>query len=160
MQFLRREYDNPWLCAGDFNEILSAGEQFGGHNREEWQMEGFRDVVDECGFEDLGYSGLPYTWDNRQQGSDNIKVRLDRALGDERFQELFYNTTIKHVQTTESDHWALLISIQKSAWIRDSGGARPFRYENAWAHHDRYEQIINEGWKAGEGTLAGVHASL
>ena len=26
IQFMRREYDHPWLCAGDFNEILDASE--------------------------------------------------------------------------------------------------------------------------------------
>jgi hypothetical protein len=65
MKYLRREYDEPWLCAGDFNEILCASEQFGGNDREEWMMEGFRDAVDYCRMTDLGFSGLPYTWDNR-----------------------------------------------------------------------------------------------
>ena len=85
MTYLQKEYDLPWLCAGDFNEVTSAGEQCGGHGREEWQMEGFHDAIEECRFEDLGYIGLPYTWDNRQQGGDNIKVRLDRALANDNF---------------------------------------------------------------------------
>lgn len=126
MQYLHREYDNPWICAGGFNEILSTDEHFGRNNREEWQMEGFRNVVDECRFGDLGYSSLPYTWDNRQQGEDNVKVRLDRALGDDRFQEIFDNTTVKHVQTIESDHCALLITIQKSVWFSHSRRGKPF----------------------------------
>ncbi|XP_044342365.1 uncharacterized protein [Triticum aestivum] len=39
-------------------------------------MSGFREVVQMCGLSDLGYTGLPYTWDNRQEGGKNIKVRL------------------------------------------------------------------------------------
>lgn len=57
--------DLPWLCAGDFNETLDAGEQIGGLPRQERQMEGFWKAVDTCGFTDLGFIGLPYTWDNR-----------------------------------------------------------------------------------------------
>ena len=65
MKFLRTRNTLPWLCAGDFNEILDATEQFGGLVRPESQMDGFQDVVEVCGFADLGFSGLPWTWDNR-----------------------------------------------------------------------------------------------
>uniref|UniRef100_A0A0A8YQE6 Uncharacterized protein n=1 Tax=Arundo donax TaxID=35708 RepID=A0A0A8YQE6_ARUDO len=47
-------------------------------------MEGFREAVQFCNFSDLGYTGLPYTLDNRQDHATNIKVRLDRALADEK----------------------------------------------------------------------------
>jgi hypothetical protein len=99
---------------GDFNEVLDASEQIGGNERQEWTMEDFRDTMKTCRFEDLGFYGLPYTWDNKQQGGDNIKVRLDRALGDDRFQDCFDNTIINHVQCCESDHCAILVSVRKS----------------------------------------------
>lgn len=57
MEYLRREFDTPWLCAGDSNEVMCASEKFGGNNREEWQMEGFRDTVDYCRMTDLEFSG-------------------------------------------------------------------------------------------------------
>ena len=47
----------PWLCAGNFNEIVSDTEKLGGSNRSHSQMQLFRDVLDECGFIDLGYVG-------------------------------------------------------------------------------------------------------
>ena len=40
----------------------------------------FRDVFELCGLGDLGFSGLPYTYDNRRHGRANVKVRLDRAV--------------------------------------------------------------------------------
>lgn len=43
-------------------------------------MAGFREAVAKCHMNDLDYSGLPYTRDNRQDGDRNVKVRLDRAL--------------------------------------------------------------------------------
>ena len=97
MKFMRSEYNNQWVCSGDFREVLHASEQLGGNERQEWKMEVFRDTIEYCCFEDLGYFGLPYTWDNRQQGYSNIKVRLDRALGDDRFAECFDNTVVNHV---------------------------------------------------------------
>ena len=36
----------PWLCIGDFNEILFSHEKKGGNDRADWQMMNFRRVVD------------------------------------------------------------------------------------------------------------------
>ena len=48
---------------GNFNEIIQAHEKLGGggRHRPTRQMEEFRDVLDECGFQDLGYSGNKFT---------------------------------------------------------------------------------------------------
>jgi hypothetical protein len=42
--------------------------------RPERQMDDFRESVHVCGFSDLGYIGLPYTWENKQHGGNNMKV--------------------------------------------------------------------------------------
>jgi hypothetical protein len=94
MHFLRSVSDMPWLCMGDFNEVLAQDEHFGRHEREDWQMAGFREAVEYCDFTDLGYSGLPYTWDNKQVGGDNVKARLDRVFGDDRFLRCFGATNV------------------------------------------------------------------
>jgi len=109
LKMLKSKSNLPWLCAGDFNEILDASKQFGGQVRAERQMDGFRGAVSDCGFTDLGFIGLPYTWDNKQQGRHNIKVRLDRGLATQDFLDLFRDVRVTHIQTTESDHCALLI---------------------------------------------------
>lgn len=114
MHFLSDQSDVPWLCASDFNEILEAKEQFGGVQRPKRQMDGFRDAVVACGFFDLGFSGLPYTWDNRQQGAYNIKVRLDRAFANSTFADRYRDLKVSHVQTSESDHCCLLIECYRS----------------------------------------------
>jgi hypothetical protein len=99
---------------GDFNEVLEAHEQFGGQTRLERQMDGFREAVQVCGFSDLGFIGLPYTWDNRQHGSDIVKVWLDRGLASLAFLELFKDTKVWHVQTTESDHCFLMLECHQN----------------------------------------------
>jgi hypothetical protein len=39
--FLRGQLDSPWICLGDFNEVLSSDEHFGANEREHWQIEAF-----------------------------------------------------------------------------------------------------------------------
>ena len=51
---------------------MEAHEQFGGHERPKRQMDRFKEAVHASGFVDVGYIGLPYTWDNKQQEGDNV----------------------------------------------------------------------------------------
>ena len=52
----------PWLCGGDFNELTRQEEKLGGAARNHGQMQLFKDVLDECGFMDLGFVGSQFTW--------------------------------------------------------------------------------------------------
>lgn len=147
LEFLSTQSDAPWFCAGDFNEILDAHEQFGGATRPKSQMDGFRNAVGTCGFSDLGFIGLPYTWDNRQQGNHNIKVRLDRAFANEAFSDLFNDIKVWHVQTTESDHCCLIIECNRGR--RNRGRRRRnFRYEDMWRRDPSYVSLIEDSWGA------------
>ena len=69
---LNRKFKLPWLCFGDFNEILSISEKMGGTLRSHRQMEGFREVVNICCFKDLEYSGPNFTWCNMQEGDNRV----------------------------------------------------------------------------------------
>jgi len=159
LRFLRNQTDLPWLCVGDFNEVLHEDEQMGGNDREEWCMEGFREAVDYCGFSDLGFRGLPYTWDNRREGSRNIKVRLDRGLADAAWLDLFGGSLVTHVQTAESDHCAILVQFRASFSL-ERGRGKPFRYENMWQRHHLYQDTGAGAWSSGCSSLNDVNANL
>jgi hypothetical protein len=139
--------DLPWLCIGDFNEVLSAEEHFGGNQRDNWQIAQFQDVVADCGFSDLGFSGLPYTWDNRQEADRNVMVRLDWALGDPKFIECFGGANVVHVPTVFSNHSALLVEVKEDAHRGSrQRKVRPFHYENMWQRHEAYTDFVNQSW--------------
>ena len=53
LRFLNSQYQMPWMCLGDFNEIVSTREKSEGPNRAQQQMEGFREAIDFCGFHDI-----------------------------------------------------------------------------------------------------------
>jgi len=103
---------------------------------------------------DLGFIGLPYTWDNRQQGRDNVKVRLDRGLATAAFLDLFNDVKVHHVQTTESDHCCLVLECAKRH-SRRRRQRRQFRYENMWRRDPSYNRAVEEAWLD-----PGDHASL
>ena len=69
---LHRRSSLPWLCANDFNEIVKQSEKSGGRLRPYNQMQQFREVLDECGFMDLGFKGFPFTWSKHWQNGFSV----------------------------------------------------------------------------------------
>lgn len=53
LSLLKSQSDLPWLCGGDFNEILMDPEKRGGVERRSQMIQTFRDTLYECNFQDL-----------------------------------------------------------------------------------------------------------
>ena len=64
----------------DFNKITKQDEKLGGATRPHFQMQLFQEVIDECGFMDLGYVGSKFTWARHFENGNLIWQRLDRGL--------------------------------------------------------------------------------
>ena len=69
----------PWMCIGDFNAILYSTEKLSKRPPQQNQMDAFREALEGCQLEDLGFKGYPFTWNNKRPGEANTKLRLDRA---------------------------------------------------------------------------------
>jgi hypothetical protein len=69
----------------------------------------FRDALNDCDLVDLGFKGLPFTYDNGRGGAANVKVRLDRAIADTGWRNLFGDATLRHMVSSRSDHCPLLL---------------------------------------------------
>lgn len=128
-------------------------------------MEALQQVAEDCNFVDLGFNGLPYTWDNRQEGERNVKVRLDRAFGDHKFMEVLLDTSVRHAPMAGSDHCALVVEVKKHRPInrrRRQRRKRVFRYENMRQRHDAYMEFVEQVWDPGPpgSNLASVAVSL
>jgi hypothetical protein len=147
LRFLCAQLDIPWLCLGDFNKVLDGSEHFGANEMDCQQMEAFQQVAEDCRFVDLGFSGLPYTWDNRQGADRNVKVQLDRAFGDFNFMEVLRDTAVRHVPMTECDHCALVCEVKKHRPVRRRQRQRckrVFRYDNMWQRHEAYMEFVQQ----------------
>lgn len=60
-------HNSPWLIGGDFNEVLRHEEKQGGNPRPEAQLRRFRDLLDSCHLQELGYTGSCITWCNNRE---------------------------------------------------------------------------------------------
>jgi len=142
---LHHQYQLPWLCLGDFKEIVSMREKQGGAQRSQNQMDGFRNVINLCNFMDMGYNGSDFTWCNMREGADRIYMCLDRALATDDWRSHFQNTRVHHLIDSISDHCALLIS---NKVVVQPQQRRRFHFEAMWTHKEECKEVIRDAWNA------------
>lgn len=134
----------PWLMIGDFNETAWQHEHFSRAQRSERNMENFRDMLADCSLLDLGFKGPKWTYDNKQEGANNVKARIDRGVADHRWSNLFSEASIEHIWSSRSDHLPLLLRFGSRKEWRPVNKA--FRYEHMWERLDSLSDVILESW--------------
>lgn len=70
----------PWLCAGDFNEIIYPWEKVGKRPTDSYRLFSFRAVINDCSLMELESKGCAFTWMNNREGDELVKERLDRIM--------------------------------------------------------------------------------
>ena len=99
----------PWVCMGDFNEIMHAKEKSDGGARPEGQMRCFHETINRCSLRDMGYVGSDYTWSRRLGSRGWVRERLDRALVSTDWAGIFPRVKLHHLSTSVSDHSILVL---------------------------------------------------
>ncbi|KAL0449729.1 UNVERIFIED_CONTAM: hypothetical protein Slati_1529300 [Sesamum latifolium] len=142
---LSRQSDAPWLCIGDFNEILFQHEKTGAI-RPAWQISDFRQALNDSDLSDLGYSGSKFTWCNRRQHPDTVRARLDRAVANPAWLDRFSRYTVTHIAACQSDHKMVILEmVQQGVQTRRRRTAQ-FRFDARWLESDDCKRVIEEAW--------------
>jgi hypothetical protein len=134
----------PWLVMGDFNEITRLEEKSSGDDRNATQMVEFRDALLDCSLQDLGFVGAEFTWSNKRDHQELIRVRLDRGVATGTWRHEFPLASIRHLVVSSSDHMGLIMDttsapvVQQGNWRRK----RLFRFEKSWLREPGCEDVI------------------
>jgi endonuclease/exonuclease/phosphatase family metal-dependent hydrolase len=141
---LKEESNLPWMIMGDFNEALWQEEHFSHTPRSERQMEAFQDTLAYCDLTDLGFAGVPCTYDNKRRGLANVKVHLDRVVATPSRRDLFADTRVKHLTSPCSDHCPLHVSIMQEERVASKQPRR--HYEIMWERSEELKEQIELAW--------------
>ncbi|GLT61924.1 hypothetical protein SLA2020_345940, partial [Shorea laevis] len=101
----------PWLCLGDFNEILNQSEREGENPRPLKQNGSFSG--DHCEFAELKFKGLPFTTSSENLIGKILRERLHRTLMTRKWWELFPRGISHHVPVVRLDHFILVKAITR-----------------------------------------------
>jgi hypothetical protein len=135
-------YNDPWICIGDFNAIISPNDKLGGRPFDSYSSNPFTDFMDGYGMVDLGFCENPYTWSNHRQGSSLIKERLDRGIANSSWITSFPSYSVVHLPAHTSDHSPLLLNSNSPV----QSLPRPFRFEAFWTWDPTCGIVIDEAW--------------
>ncbi|KAF7146649.1 hypothetical protein RHSIM_Rhsim04G0083800 [Rhododendron simsii] len=133
----------PCVIAGDFNDILFNEEKSGGRDREGWEMQDFRNFIDDNDLIDVGYVGYPFTWNNKRGGRDNIRMRLDRAVVNPRWRVDFPNGALLHLKPGGSDHCPILLRYGMTIERK----IPRFIFDSRWSDKDECNSIVKTCWE-------------
>lgn len=72
---------NPWVCIGDFNDLLNPLDKKCRVPYPPWLFRGFRDAIMDCNLSDVLLLGYLFTWSRGREGENAVEDRLDRDMG-------------------------------------------------------------------------------
>ncbi|KAK6142011.1 hypothetical protein DH2020_016192 [Rehmannia glutinosa] len=127
----------PWLVSGDFNIFLHDHERVGGTSDRSDEMLDFAYMIADCELFDAGCEGPIFTW-----ARGGLQERLDRALYNEHWADVFTSSVVTHLSRVRSDHAPLLISCQFLSHVSRSS----FRFQHMWIRHHTFLQVVKEAW--------------
>ncbi|GJW33973.1 putative RNA-directed DNA polymerase [Tanacetum coccineum] len=133
--------DRPWCILGDFNVSLHAHDKSTGTSYIDRGMKDFQECVDSIGVYDVNCTGLRYTWNQKPMGGDGILKKIDRIMANSEFYRVFVVLNLLQPYRI-SDHTPAVLRIPMTAAKRP----RPFKFYNILVQHDRFAEIVLNGW--------------
>jgi hypothetical protein len=144
LKHLSQQSAVPWVCLGDFNEILEYSECLGRRFRPEWQL---RDFVKQCLF--VNYMILAFR-DISLRGGINVLTMILSLLDwiESWLQPLGFRLLMVQrsliLAFQNLDHCPLLLTIPDT--VTPSKRKRVFRFEAWWAKDEQCKGVIEEAW--------------
>ena len=134
----------PWCCFGDFNDLLEVANKKGGAPQSHNLMQSFREVLDDCGFIDLGFLGPEFMWHGKRRGG-LVWEKLDRGVANYEWLNRFPTGRVRHLHYFTSDHRPLLLAPDQNReshkWKR-----KPFRFEAMWLMDSSCSDTVARAW--------------
>lgn len=110
----------------------------------------FRDVLVDYQLIDIGYKGVWYTWSRGNLAEKNIRERIDTVVANASQRELFPFALVSHLPNSFSDHFPLLVHVEKEAFHPPH---MSFYFESWWVLEESFYDEVRRLWSSTSGDL-------
>ena len=148
LKIVSQLHNLPWLMLGDFNEVLSGDDKFGGNGVNLNRALEFKECLDECNMLDLGFASSKYTWTNSRHSTDLILKRIDRCFANLSWRTLYSDATVTHLPRIWSDHCPVLLELCRP-YVCNL--IKPFRFQMMWLLHPEFPSMVQHAWLENRG---------
>ncbi|KAL8097756.1 hypothetical protein AgCh_030760 [Apium graveolens] len=114
---LARDSNLPWCIIGDMNNIISQLDKRGGAAYPQKLIDGFNDVLEVIGLQDLDLTGHQFTWERGRNTANWLEIRLDRAIVTGDWLYLFPMAKLYNLKGSPSDHSPIFL--EPKSWGED-----------------------------------------
>ncbi|XP_057426426.1 uncharacterized protein LOC130719838 [Lotus japonicus] len=137
----------PWLCIGDFNDIISPADKLGGDVPDMGRLQVANQACNECDFHDVGFSGYRFTWSNMREAPNTVEERLDFALANSDWSCMWPVTKVRHFINYKSDHCPIVLTCSSRRGHRELARTKLFRFKELWLQSgDECSEVVAEAW--------------
>lgn len=140
----RNTKNEVWLITGDFNDLLNNSEKVGGPSRWEGSFLSFRSFVTQFGIWDLQHSGNSLSRCGVRY-SHFIQSRLDRAMANVEWSEMFSTGRCEYHRFEGSDHRPVLTLFDSNLLKKKKG---IFRFDRRLRDKPEIRAIVGDTWSA------------
>ncbi|XP_037497467.1 uncharacterized protein LOC119371427 [Jatropha curcas] len=142
LRVLASHSDLPWLCLGDFNDILGSSEKRGGRPHPTHLIRGFQAAISDAHLYDFPMSGYAFTWEHGRTSGNLIEEKLDRILTTDSWRRKFSHARAMVLDKSSSDHLPIYLELRH---FMPRAQARRFRFENSWRREAAYGRTLALG---------------
>ena len=123
---------------------MAPSEKRGRTSRSPWLINGFRQSVLDAGLSDVPIEGYVFTWFKSLGTPRAAEERLDRALANSGWFNIFPDASLENLVAPASDHYPILL--RRHLKVRPTYVQRRFRFENSWKLEPGFDEFMQHTW--------------
>ncbi|GJX94924.1 hypothetical protein Tco_0349510 [Tanacetum coccineum] len=134
--------NRPWVLLGDFNASLNIEDHSSGGYEPNVAMRDFKECVQAMEVADVNSTWIYFTWNQKPKGSNGILKKIDRIMGNLKFNDDFLGSFVIFHPYRISDHSPCVLRIP----LVTKPKPKPFKFSNFLVYKEGFHEIVDSGW--------------